>query len=138
MLKADVLFALRPDLFIVATPCVTANHDALIRVTRGRRVLIAFDSDSSSNAVVCFHLASLIAKRMQSEDTLATTRIASWDCRFKGIDDAAVHEIPISSISVRSWFDRLSPHFQQIAMTRFADLGVFPFKIKNRSGSRES
>jgi hypothetical protein len=73
---------------------------------------------------------------MRSEGTLATTRIASWDRRFKGIDDAAVREIPISSISVRAWFDRLGPHFQQIAMTRFANLGVSPFKSKNRSGSQ--
>jgi len=136
VLKADVLFALRPELFIVATPCVTANHSALIHLTRKRRVLIAFDQDSYSNKAVCFHLASLIARRMRSERTLATTRIASWDRRFKGIDDAAVRNIPITSISVRSWFDRLSPHFQQIALTRFAEFDAFPFQTKKRSGSQ--
>jgi hypothetical protein len=31
--------------------------------------------------------------------TLATTRIASWDARVKGIDDAAVRNLPIISIS---------------------------------------
>ena len=136
VLKADVLFALRPDLFIVATPCVTANHDALIRLARGRQALIAFDQDHSSNKAVCFHLTSLIARRMRSERTLATTRIASWDRQFKGIDDAAVRHSPITSISVRGWLDRLSPHFRQIAMTRFAEFGAFPFLTKNKGGSQ--
>lgn len=136
VLKADVLFALRPDLYIVATPCVTANHDALLHLTRGRQALIAFDADNYSNKAVCFHLASLIARRMRSEGTPATTRIASWDRRFKGIDDAAIRNIPISSISVRSWLDRLSPHFRRIAMARFTELGAFPFQMKNKGGSQ--
>jgi len=136
VLKADALFALRPDLHIVATPCVTANHEALVELTHGRRVMIGFDSDSYSNKAVCFHLAGLIARRMRRERTLATTRIASWDGRVKGIDDAAVRNLPISSISVRSWLNRLSPHFRQLAMTRFVELGAFPIKTKNRSGSQ--
>jgi hypothetical protein len=73
---------------------------------------------------------------MRREKTLATTRIASWDGRVKGVDDAAVRKLPITSISVRSWLNRLSPHFRQIAITRFAELGAFPIKTKNRSGSQ--
>jgi hypothetical protein len=136
VLKADVLFALRPDLYIVATPSVAANHDAVLHLTQGRQALIAFDQDYYSNKAVCFHLVSLIARRMRSEGTLATTRIASWDRRFKGIDDAAIRKTLISSISVRSWLDRLSPHFRRIAMARFAELGAFPYQMKNKSGSQ--
>jgi hypothetical protein len=134
VLKADALFALRPDLHIVATPCVTANHEALVELTHCRRTWIAFDADSYSNEAVCFHLATLVARRMRRERTLATTRIALWDGRVKGIDDAAVRNLPITSISVRSWFNRLSPHFRQIAIARFAELGAFPIQTKNRSG----
>lgn len=134
VLKADVLFALRPDLHIVATPCVTANHDALVELTHGQRALVGFDADSYTNETVCFHLASLIAKRMRREQTLATTRIASWDGQVKGIDDAAVRNLPITFISVHRWLNRLSPHFRQIAIARFAELGAFPIKTKNRSG----
>jgi hypothetical protein len=43
VLKADVLHDICPELYIVATPCVTANHGALVELTRGRPVLIAFD-----------------------------------------------------------------------------------------------
>jgi hypothetical protein len=136
VLKADVLSAIRPELYIVATPCVTANHGALIELTHGRPVWIAFDQDHYSNEAVCFHLASLVARRLQRERTLATTRIASWDDRVKGIDDAAARNLPITSISVQRWLDRLSPRFRQIAMTRLSEIAAFPLSTKNRSGSQ--
>ncbi len=104
---ADVLSARRPELYIVATPCVTANHDALVELTRGRLVWIGFDQDFYTNETVCFHLASLVARRLRRERTLATTRIASWDARVKGIDDAAVRNLPIKSISVQRWLNGL-------------------------------
>ena len=137
VLKADVLSALRPELYIVATPCVTANHGALVELTHGRTVLMAFDQDHYSNETVCFHLASLIARRLRRERTLATTRIASWDARVKGIDDAAVRNLPITSISVQRWLDRLSPRFRQIAMTRLSEIAAVSFRAKNRSGSQD-
>src|SRR6266545_1451822 len=49
VLKADVISAIRPELYIVATPCVTASHGALVELTRGRHVLIAFDQDLYTN-----------------------------------------------------------------------------------------
>jgi hypothetical protein len=107
VLKADVLYAIHPGLNIVATPYVTANHGALAELTHGRPVLMAFDEDFYSNETVCFHLAALIARRLRRERALATTRIASWDARVKGIDDAAVRTLPITSISVQRWLDRL-------------------------------
>jgi len=121
-LKADVLSTLRPELYIVATPRVTANHDVLVELARGRLVWIAFDQDHYSNETVCFHLASLVARRLRRERTLATTRIASWDASVKGIDDAAVRNLPITSISVQRWLDRLSPRFRQIAMRRLSEI----------------
>jgi len=112
-LKADALFALRPDFHIVATAGVSANHEALIVLTRGRFVLIAFDQDYHTNAAVCLRLALLIARRRHSEGTLATTRVAVWDRSAKGIDDAALRKLPITSISVQSWFSQLNQILQQ-------------------------
>ncbi len=122
VLKADVLHSVRPDLYIVATPCVTSNHYALIELTHGRQVLLAFDQDFYTNEAVCFNLAALIARRLRRERTLATTRIASWDTRVKGIDDAAVRNLPVTSINIQCWLDRLSPRFRQIAMTRLSEI----------------
>jgi hypothetical protein len=136
VLKADVLFAIHSELYIVATPCVTANHCALVELTRGRSVLMAFDQDLYTNEAVCFHLAALIAMRLRRERTLATTRIALWDAKVKGIDDAAVRNLPITSISVQQWLDRLSPRFRQIAMARLSEIIALPLRAKNRSSSQ--
>jgi hypothetical protein len=124
VLKADVLSAIRPELYILATPCVTANHDALVELTHERTVLMAFDQDFYKNKAVCFHLAALVARRLRRERTLETTRIASWDVRIKGIDDAAVRNLPITSISVQRWLDRLSPRFRHMAMTRLSEIAA--------------
>jgi len=137
VLKADVLSAIRPELYIVATPCVTANQGALVELTRGRPVLMAFDQDFYSNEAVCFHLAALVARRLWRERTLATTRIASWDARVKGIDDAAVRNLPITSISVQRWLDRLSPRFRQIAMTRLSEIAEVSRRTRNKNGSQD-
>jgi hypothetical protein len=85
---------------------------------------------------VCFHLAALVARRLWRERTLATTRIASWDPRVKGIDDAAVRNLPITSISIQRWLDRLSPQFRQIAMAHLSEIAALPLRAKNRSGSQ--
>ncbi len=112
-LKADAFSALRPELYVVATAGVSANHAALIDLTRNRRALIAFDQDYHYNEAVCLRLASLIARRLGSEETLVATYIAAWDRLVKGIDDAALRNLPITSIGVGHWFDQLSPDFQR-------------------------
>lgn len=117
VLKADALAALRPEFFIVATPSVTSNHEALILLSRNHLVWIAFDQDCYVNAAVCSQLARLIAGRKRAEGTLATTRIAVWDRCCKGIDDAALRKLPITSISVQSWFNRLSKYLQHKVTT---------------------
>jgi hypothetical protein len=126
VLKADILSALRPDLPIVATPCVSANHDRLVDLLHGRPIIIAFDQDYYSNETVCFHLTSLISKRIRQERSIATTRIASWAPHVKGIDDAAVQNLSLTSISVQTWFNRLTPRFQQIVIPQFAGIPNFP------------
>jgi hypothetical protein len=56
---------------------------------------------------------------------VALTRIASWDMQVKGIDDAVVRNLPIKSISVGGWLNRLSPQFRQIAMMRLSECESF-------------
>jgi hypothetical protein len=85
----------------------------LIKSTKGRRVIIAFDQDYLINEAVCLRLASLIVRRLQSEMTLKTTRIAAWEPIVKGIDDAVLRGLPITSISVRRWFAGLSEDLQR-------------------------
>src|SRR5262245_235937 len=69
--------------------------------------------DYHYNEAVCLRLAVLIAGRMEAERTLTTTYIATWDRSVKGIDDTALHDLPITSISVECWFNQLSLYFQR-------------------------
>jgi hypothetical protein len=114
----------------------TLYPGALVELTCSRPVWIGFDQDHYSNETVCFHLAALVARRLRRERTLATTRIASWDAKVKGIDDAAAHNLPITSISVRRWLDRLSPRFRQIAMARLSEIAEVSWNTRNRKGSQ--
>lgn len=108
LLKADALVALRPRLFAVATSGVAANHEALIDLTKGRRVILAFDQDYLTNPAVCLSLAAFLARRMKCESTLSTTQIACWPIDVKGIDDAAIRRLPINTVSMEMWFRQLS------------------------------
>jgi hypothetical protein len=123
-LKADALLALRPGVYAVATAGVAASHEALIALTNGRKVLVAFDQDYCVNQAVCLRLAALLARRLLSEATPETTRIASWPKRVKGIDDAALKQLPLSSISVKTWFGKLSPDFRRKVTGLWRDEGI--------------
>src|SRR4030095_11994294 len=53
-----------------------------------------------------------------------------------GVYDAEVCNLPITSISVQRWLDRLSPRFRQIAMTRLSEVIAVSLRAKNGSGSQ--
>jgi len=109
-LKADTLVSLRPHVRAIATSGVSCAHQELINAARQYHLLIGFDADYRTNPAVCMQLASLIADREldQRQHQLSfSTRVLSWE-GYKGIDDAALHNAPISIISIRQWFDSLS------------------------------
>jgi hypothetical protein len=54
---------------------------------------------------------------MRRDKTLSTAHIASWDAIANEIDSAIVRNLPITSIGVHYWFNRLSLCLQQVAMT---------------------
>jgi hypothetical protein len=83
----------------------------LIAATRGYDVMIGFDKDHRSNPSVCGQLAALIAERARDSEThrIATqrTEIIIWEGVAKGIDDAALVAIPLSTITVTRWVETL-------------------------------
>lgn len=107
LLKADALVARQAHHYAIAVSGVTVNHEQVIEVTKGRKVVLAFDQDYMTNPTVCLNLAALIARRAESESTLETTLIACWPTEAKGIDDAAIRGLPISAIGVALWLARL-------------------------------
>ena len=99
-------------------------HQELVSATRGRQVLLAFDQDYHSNQAVCTQMAALIASRIQAEKTPITTRIAVWDGRAKGIDDAALARVEIRSVSITEWFKSLSSEFRDLVKERWSESKV--------------
>lgn len=117
-LKADAFGALRSNPPIIATGGVAVNHAEIIRHTQGRPVVIGFDQDYLVNETVCLQLARLIAARIVRERTTDTTRIATWQAKAKGIDDAALLGLPIEQISCADWLRSLPSSFcQQVIAT---------------------
>jgi hypothetical protein len=47
-----------------------------------------------------------------------------------------VRNLPITSISIQCWLDRLSPPFRRIAMARLSEIAAVPIRAKYGSGSQ--
>jgi hypothetical protein len=110
-LKGEAFVSLRPRNLVVATSGVGNSRAQLIAATRGHDTLIGFDLDHRSNPSVCGQLAALIAERVS--DSIAShtantrTEIVIWEGAAKGIDDAALAGIRLSTINVTRWYETL-------------------------------
>lgn len=110
-LKGEAFVSLRPRNAVVATSGVGNSRAQLIAATRGHDALIGFDIDHRSNPSVCGQLAALIAERARDAEThritTAMTEIIIWEGAAKGIDDAALAGIHLSTINVERWYGTL-------------------------------
>lgn len=110
-LKGEAFVSLRPRNRVVATSGVGNSRAQLIAATRGHDTLIGFDIDHRSNPSVCGQLAALIAERARDAEAHgivdAKTEIIIWEGDAKGIDDAALAGIRLSTINVRRWYETL-------------------------------
>src|SRR5262245_51039567 len=94
----------------------TINPDRLARAKRAPRL-----SPVGAKRVMADKTRTIELHHLKDNPHDKGIIVASWDVRVKGIDDAAVRDLPITSISVRRWLDRLSPRFRQIAMARLSE-----------------
>ena len=110
-LKGEAFVSLRPRNAVVATSGVGNSRAQLIAATRGHDTLIGFDIDHRSNPSVCGQLAALIADRARDSQihhtANAMTEIIIWEGAAKGIDDAALAGIHLSTINVTRWYQTL-------------------------------
>jgi hypothetical protein len=110
-LKGEAFVSLRPRNAVVATSGVGNSRAQLIAATRGHDTLIGFDIDHRSNPSVCGQLAALIAERARDAEAYrianAITEIITWEGRAKGIDDAALASIRLSTINITRWYQTL-------------------------------
>lgn len=109
-LKAEVFVALRPPMRAIAVAGVGIAHAEIIRATRGRDVVIGFDSDHKQNAHVSRQLGKLIAGRAAdslSKELKTRTRVVVWD-NPKGIDEAVLRNSRLHVISASRWVKTLA------------------------------
>lgn len=106
-LKADVVNRLRPDFFAVAAGGAACAHELLINISRGKKVYLAFDSDSRANPAVARQLAKLVKLRLQTSEDQTETKILVWDESCKGVDDALLEGVDLREISFAEWLSAL-------------------------------
>ncbi len=110
-LKGDVAAKFCSQFLIIANSGVGCAHDVISKVTRGKKVYLAFDNDYHENPAVLRQLAKLILSCSTSEDLQLISeniKILSWEKQFKGIDDALLKESEIYESSLAEWFSILS------------------------------
>lgn len=110
-LKADVVSKFKTEVFAIANGGVNCSHDLIVNISRGKTLYLAFDSDYQDNPVVLRQLAKLLSLRNTSDDShlfFDNTKLLSWDCKFKGIDDALLNDSDIYVYSPTDWIDTLS------------------------------
>ena len=110
-LKADTVARLRPKYFAVANGGVNCSQELIVKVSRGKTLLLAFDGDYRENPAVARGLARLLKLRLddnrnyQSPDA---TKILVWTRAEKGVDDALLKGEKLTEITILDWFSALT------------------------------
>jgi hypothetical protein len=111
-LKAATAQRFLSNRYVVGNSGVATSHREIVDTARRKVLEIAFDSDSFTNPHVARALASLIKLRFDDQRSIAyddEVRILSWDRRLKGIDEALLAGVPVSSLTVAEWLKELTP-----------------------------
>lgn len=113
-LKAATLKFFKPEYDIIANAGVSCSYSQIIKVSKFRRITLAFDIDYSDNFFVTTSLAKLINGFASQSIKAAYNQISilTWNPKFKGIDDALLNQASVKSLDVLQWFKSLSPDFQ--------------------------
>jgi hypothetical protein len=123
-LKADVVAKFCPQFLTIANSGVGCAHDLIARITRGKKVCLAFDNDYHENPAVIRHLAKLILLISEFEDSKSINKnivILIWEQRFKGIDDALLNAAKIVEVSLAKWICDLTTENRKIIEQTFLE-----------------
>ena len=108
-LKAQTLVSIRPKARVIATSGVSCSHAEIIKAARAYNALIAFDADYKTNPAVARQLARLIAAKERDiviHRLSTSTKIVCWRS-YKGIDDAALANSLLETMTILQWFSIL-------------------------------
>ncbi|MBX3282926.1 MAG: hypothetical protein KF756_10655 [Acidobacteria bacterium] len=117
-LKAATAQRLLPDRYVVGNSGVATSHREIIETARRKPLEIAFDNDSFTNPHVARALAALLRSRSADQRSFAyddAVTILSWDRRVKGLDEALLASLKLSSLTVAEWLKGLTPECREQA-----------------------
>lgn len=123
-LKADVVAKFCPHFLIVANSGVSCAHEIIARITRGKKVSLAFDNDYHDNPAVIRQLAKLILLISEFDDSkvsVKNTAILIWDRSYKGIDDALLNAVKIFEVSLAEWIYNLTTENRKMIEQTFLE-----------------
>ena len=121
-LKADVVAKFCPHFLIVANSGVSCAHEIIARITRGKKVSLAFDNDYHDNPAVIRQLAKLILLISEFDGSkvfIKNTAILIWERSYKGIDDALLNAAKIFEVSLAEWICNLTTENRKIIEQTF-------------------
>ena len=108
---------------MVGNSGVATSHREIIETARGKALEIAFDNDSFTNPHVARALAALLRFRFADQRSFSydhDVRILSWDRRTKGLDEALLASLRLSSLTVAEWLKGLTPECREQAKRQLA------------------
>jgi hypothetical protein len=123
-LKADVVTKFCPQFLIIANSGVACAHDLIARISRGKKVSLAFDNDYHEKPAVIRQLLKLILIISELDGSKLFTEnivILNWDRRFKGIDDALLSAAKIVELSLAEWIWNLPVENRKIIEQTFLE-----------------
>lgn len=123
-LKADVVAKFCPHFLIVANSGVGCAHEIIARITRGKKVSLAFDNDYHENPAVIRQLAKLILLISEFDDSkvsVKNTAILIWERSYKGIDDALLNAVKIFEVSLAEWICNLTTENRKMIEQTFLE-----------------
>ncbi len=109
-LKAETVQAFCPWFNVVAIGGISSSHSELIKASRFFPLLIGFDNDFFDNLQVLRQFTRFLCARFSDAKKHRYNpdlKILTWSSKFKGIDDALIHNQTIRQLSFSQWLTLL-------------------------------
>ena len=110
-LKAETVQIYNSQFNLVAIGGISSSHSELIKAVRYFPLITAFDNDFSQNPQVLRQLIRFFRARLTDANNYnysPNLNILTWSSKFKGIDEALIHNQIINQVSFSQWLNLLN------------------------------
>ncbi len=124
-IKADIVNKFLPEYFAIANSGIGCAQDLIVSISRGKSMMIAFDSDYHQNPLVIKQLARFLRLRFADDRTSNShfpTKILHWNAKHKGIDDALLNASEIIELTISQWISVISDESRSLILNELDDL----------------